>query len=284
GYGPDAVFIGATLVATSVAITASVISELGVIGTPVAYAIMGAAVVDDVLGMIVLGISKGLSGDSGTVDVEALMLLIIGAVLFIVIGGWVGSHVLTKLVFNVQVTGFRRRLPMSGFVLVLAIAFLYAFVAGIIGISYIVGAFVAGTVFSASALRDGFRKGMQYLEALFVPLFFVSLGTVVDIWEIWDAIWFGIVLTAVAVVTKIVGCGIPAKLTGMSTWDSMAVGFGMVPRLEIALVIAYFGLSNGIIDTDVYSVVVFMGLVTSLFAPNLLRKSLERAGHKLLPL
>ncbi len=277
GYEDDAIFIGATLVATSVAITASVTSELGLIGTPVSYAILGAAVVDDILGMVVLGVSKGVA--VGGLDPFGILLVLIGAILFIVIGGWLGSHLLTRVVFKVQISGYRRKLPMSGFILALAIAFLYAFVAELIQISAIVGAFVAGTVFSGSALRDGFRKGMQYLEALFVPLFFVSLGTVVYLQEIVDALWFGIVITVVAIVTKVVGCGIPAWVSGMSKWDSVSVGIGMTPRLEIALVIAYYGLSTGIIAYDVYSVVVFMGLMTAIFAPSMLKKSLAKAGH-----
>jgi len=230
--------------------------------------------------MVVLSISNGLT--LGSLDATGIALILVGAILFIVIGAWLGSHFLVKLVFNVQVSGYRRKLPMSGFILALAIAFLYAFIAGLIQISYIVGAFVAGTAFSGSALKDGFRKGMQYLEALFVPLFFVSLGTMVNVGEIWQTIGFGLLLTVIAVVTKIVGCGLPARLFGMNRWDSFAVGVGMVPRLEIALVIAYFGLASEIIDTEVYSVVVFMGLVTALFAPSALRKTLERGGHKLL--
>ena len=284
GFGAHAIFIGATLVATSVAITASVTSQLGIIGTPVAYAIVGAAVVDDVLGMVVLGISKGLLPGS-SVDLTSIVLLLIGAMLFITIGAWLGARYLAKLVFNIQVSGFRRKLPMSGFVLVLAIAFLYAFVAEVIGITALVGAFVAGTAFSSSPLRDGLRKGTQYMESLFVPLFFVSLGVAVNLREtnLTDALTFGLALTLVAVVTKIVGCGIPARLTGMSWWDSLAVGVGMTPRLEIALVIAYYGLSNKIIDDSVYSVVVLMGLLTAVFAPALLKRVLERGGHALLP-
>ena len=282
GFGSDAIFIGATLVATSVAITASVTSQLGLIGTPIAYAIVGAAVVDDVLGMIVLGISKDLAPGAG-LDYGAIVLLVVGATLFIVVGAWIGSRYLTKLVFDVQVSGFRRKLPMSGFVLALAIAFLYAFIAEAIGITAIVGAFVAGTAFSGSPLRDGLRKGTNYLEALFVPLFFVSLGVAVDVRGVADALLFVVVLTLVAVATKIVGCGVSAKLTGMSWWDSLAVGVGMTPRLEIALVIAYYGLSNSIIDEKTYSVVVFMGLLTAVFAPALLRSVLKRGGHVLIP-
>ncbi|MEW5747743.1 MAG: cation:proton antiporter [Candidatus Thermoplasmatota archaeon] len=278
GYEADAVFIGATLVATSVAVTASVLSELGLIGTPVAYAIVGAAVVDDVLGMVVLGVSKGIS--QGELDTFGMGLLLVGAVLFVVIGAYVGSRFLAKLVFDVQISGYRRKMPMSGFILALAIAFLYSFIAEAIQISAIVGAFVAGTAFSGSALRDGFRKGTQYLEALFVPLFFVSLGTAVDIENIWETIVFGLVLTAVAVASKVVGCAIPARLTGMSKWDSVAVGVGMVPRLEIAFIIAYYGLSTEIIDVEVYSVVVFMGLLTALFTPSILKHTLRRGGHK----
>lgn len=281
GFGEDAIFIGATLVATSVAITASVASELGLIGTPISYAILGAAVVDDILGMIVLSMSKGLS--VGGLDPFGILLLLVGAILFIVIGGWLGSHTLTKIVFKVQVSGYRRKLPMSGFILALAIAFLYAFIAELIQISAIVGAFVAGTVFSGSALRDGFRKGTQYLEALFVPLFFVSLGTVVYIQEILNALWFAIVLTIVAVATKVFGCGIPARLSGMSWWDSLSVGIGMTPRLEIALVIAYYGLSTGLINYTVYSVVVFMGLMTAIFAPSMLKRTLAKGGHAIMP-
>jgi len=282
GYGSDAVFIGATLVATSVAITAGVTSELGMIGTPVAYAIVGAAVVDDVLGMVVLAISKGLSNDA--LDPVLISLVIVGAILFIVLGAWVGSKVLAKLVYDVQVSGYKRRLPMSGFILALTIAFLYAFVAELIGLSAIVGAFVAGTAFSGSALRDGLRKGTMYLEALFVPLFFVSLGVIVDLKAVGDSIWFAVVLTIAAIATKILGCGIPARLTGMNNWDSMAVGVGMTPRLEIALVIAFIGLSSGIILEDVYSVIVFMGLATAIFAPSLLKMTLTRGGHDLLRL
>ncbi len=278
GYEADAVFIGATLVATSVAVTASVLSELGLIGTPVAYAIVGAAVVDDVLGMVVLGISKGIA--QGELDTFGMALLIVGAVLFIVIGAYIGSRFLAKLVFDVQISGYRRKMPMSGFILALAIAFLYSFIAEAIQISAIVGAFVAGTAFSSSALRDGFRKGTQYLEALFVPLFFVSLGTAVDIANIWETIVFGLVLTGVAVASKVVGCAIPARATGMSKWDSVSVGVGMVPRLEIAFIIAYYGLSTEIIGAEVYSVVVFMGLLTALITPPILKYTLRRGGHK----
>lgn len=278
GYEADAVFIGATLVATSVAVTASVLSELGLIGTPVAYAIVGAAVVDDVLGMVVLGISKGIA--QGELDTFGMGLLLVGALLFIVIGAYVGARFLAKLVFDVQISGYRRKMPMSGFILALAIAFLYSFIAEAIQISAIVGAFVAGTAFSSSALRDGFRKGTQYLEALFVPLFFVSLGTAVDIADIWETIVFGLVLTGVAVASKIVGCAIPARATGMSKWDSVSVGVGMVPRLEIAFIIAYYGLSTEIIGAEVYSVVVFMGLLTALITPPILKYTLRRGGHK----
>jgi Kef-type K+ transport system membrane component KefB len=277
GFSAEAVFIGATLVATSVAVTASVISELGLIGTPVAYAIVGAAVVDDILGMVVLGISKGLS--SGQVDAFGIGFLIVGAVLFVTVGAYVGSRFLAKLVFDVQVSGYRRKMPMSGFILVLAIVFLYSFVAELIQISGIVGAFVAGTAFSGSALRDSFRKGTQYLEALFVPLFFVTLGTSVVAGSLSENILFAIILTAVAFASKIAGCAIPAKYAGMSKWDAISVGVGMTPRLEIAFIIAYYGLTSGIIENNVYSVVVFMGIVTALITPPVLKRTLKRGGH-----
>jgi Kef-type K+ transport system membrane component KefB len=280
GYDVEAVFIGATLVATSVAVTASVISELGLIGGHISNAIVGAAVVDDILGMIVLSISKGM-GAGGEIDAMGLVLLVIGAIVFVVVGAWVGTRFLVRLVFNVQISGYKRKLPLSGFTLALAIAFLYSFVGELIGISAIVGAFVAGTIFAGSALRDGIRKGTQYLEALFVPLFFVSLGVVVDVGAILDTIVLGVSLTIVAIATKVVGCGLPAWLGGMSKWDSVAVGIGMAPRLEVALVIAYYGLSTQIIGPELYSVVVFMGLVTAIVSAPVLKSALRRGGYNL---
>ncbi|MCU0852261.1 MAG: cation:proton antiporter [Thermoplasmata archaeon] len=281
GFEDEAIFIGATLVATSVAITASVISELGIIGTEVSYAILGAAVVDDVIGMIVLAISNAMVADTGAgLDIAWVLLLIIGAVLFVGLGGWLGSKYLAKLVFNVQVRGYRNKMPHSGFVLAFAILFLFSIIAETIGISAIVGAFVAGTIFSGSALRDGLKKGSQYIEAIFVPVFFVLLGTVVDLRE-WsfDLVWFALGLTGVAVLTKVVGCGLPAKAMGMSRWDSISVGLGMTPRLEVALIIAYYGFTQGIILEDVYSVVVFMALMTAVFTPTLLKWTLKKGKY-----
>jgi Kef-type K+ transport system membrane component KefB len=280
GYDGEAVFSGAPVVATSVAVTASVISELGLIGGHISNAIVGAAVVDDILGMIVLSISKGM-GTGGEIDAMGLVLLVIGAIVFVVVGAWVGTRFLVRLVFNVQISGYKRKLPLSGFTLALAIAFLYSFVGELIGISAIVGAFVAGTIFAGSALRDGIRKGTQYLEALFVPLFFVSLGVVVDVGAILDTIVLGVSLTIVAIATKVVGCGLPAWLGGMSKWDSVAVGIGMAPRLEVALVIAYYGLSTQIIGPELYSVVVFMGLVTAIVSAPVLKSALRRGGYNL---
>jgi Kef-type K+ transport system membrane component KefB len=280
GYDIEAVFIGATLVATSVAVTASVMSELGLVGGHISNAIVGAAVVDDILGMIVLSISKGM-GTGGGIDAIGLVLLAIGAVVFVVVGAWIGTRFLVRLVFDVQIRGYKRKLPLSGFTLALAIAFLYAFIGELIGISAIVGAFVAGTIFAGSALRDGIRKGTQYLEALFVPLFFVSLGVVVDVGEMWNTIVLGVALTVVAIATKVVGCGIPAWFGGMNKWDSIAVGIGMAPRLEVALVIADYGLSTGIIGADLYSVVVFMGLVTAIVSAPALKHVLKRGGYNL---
>jgi len=280
GYEFEAVFIGATLVATSVAVTASVLSDLGMIGSRVSNAIVGAAIVDDILGMVVLSISGGMAS-SGGVDTVELVILIVTAVVFVVVGTWIGTKFLVKLVFNVQVSGYKRKLPLSGFTLALAIAFLYAFVGEVMGVSSIVGAFIAGTIFAGSALRDGIRKGTQYLEALFVPLFFISLGTVVNVGEIWDMLLFGLILTAVAIATKLFGCGLPARLSGMSKWDSIAVGLGMAPRLEVALIIAYYGVTTGIIGIDLYSVVVFMGLMTAIISIPFLKYALRRGGHAL---
>jgi len=274
----QAVFIGTALVATSVAITAGVLREMGVLDTDVAKAILGAAVVDDVLGMIVLAISIGIGTGSG-VDPVDLTWLTASAILFVVLGTFLGSRFVVKVIASVERFSLKQGIPESGFLLALSFAFLYAFVSHSIGISAIVGAFVAGTSFSRCEYRKQFREGIIFLEWAFVPIFFISLGILVNIrlsLELWI---FAFALAGVAIATKVVGSVLPARIFGMSNVESVAVGLGMAARLEVAMIIALFGYDAGIIDVEHYSVIVLMGVISVLVAPTLLRMMAARLHH-----
>lgn len=266
----QSVIIGASLVATSVAITAGVMKELGVIGSKPAKVILGAAVVDDILGMIVLAISSQLAMGTA-IQMLNIALILVAAGLFVALGIFVGTKVARPLINAVERKGAQRGIPESGFLLALTIAFMYAFTAEIIGISAIVGAFVAGTALATCEQNKKFHQRTEVLGWVFAPIFFLSLGILVNIrlsLEIWA---FALVLTVVAVFTKLAGCGIPARLLGLNKRESAAVGLGMIPRMEIAMVIALYGLGKNIITQDIYSVIVLMGLLTALFMPPVLR-------------
>jgi len=272
----QAIFIGATLVATSVAVTASVLMELKMIKKPVGQAILGAAVIDDILGMVILAIAGGTAG--GGINMLEILYLIAAAIGFVIIGTWAGTRYLCRILEAADREAKDRGLEHTGFVMALMIALFYAYIAEVIGISAIVGAFVAGTVFSSLYIKKEFERGTKYLGAIFIPVFFISLGILFDVSGLADFIWIAIIITIVAVVSKVIGCAIPALVYGMSARESVAVGIGMTPRLEVALIIALYGLSTGIIGPDVYSVVVFMGLVTALITPPIFRVVLRRSS------
>ena len=272
----QSIFVGTALVATSVAISATVLKELGILSSRVGKTILGAAIVDDVLGMLVLAMSTGVATEGG-IDLNELGKAAIAAILFVGLGTYIGTKFVTKVISKVEKKGIELGLGESGFMLAVAFAFLYAFISEIIGISLIVGAFIAGTSFSRSEYRKQFMQGIAFLEWAFAPIFFVSLGVLVDVRLPLDIWAFALVLSAVAILSKVLGGGIPARLFGMTRVESVSVGLGMSPRLEVAMVIALYGYNNFIITAQVYSVIVLAGLVTVLVCPPLLRGIVKKA-------
>jgi Kef-type K+ transport system membrane component KefB len=270
----SAVFIGAILVATSVAVTAGILVEMGQLDTKVGKTIIGAAVVDDILGMIVLTISIGASGSG--VAVPHLLLVVVAAGLFIGIGAFVGSRYLGRVMMYIESKS--TKVQHSGFLFALTVMFLYAFIAEVIMKSAIIGAFVAGTMFSAVPIKKEFDSGAKFLASVFAPIFFISIGIMVNLKGITGAniLALGILLTLIAILTKVIGCSLPAKAMGMSTKESLTVGYGMSPRCEVALIIALLGLSEGIITQDIYFMAVFMAVLTTLVTPPFLKMLLKK--------
>lgn len=276
-----ALFVGATLTATSTAIAASVLLDLGRMDREIGRTIMGAAVIDDILGLLVLSIVVGAA--RGTLDVLGLGFVVAKAVGFIVVGILVGLYFFSPAVVRVQVIALRLGVRHGGFILALAVALFYSLIAETIGLSAIIGAFLAGTLFSSAPLRDEFSEGTRYLEAVFTPIFFISLGLNVDVFAVLASpqiFLFTIALIVVAMVTKFAGCAIAARLQGMSAVASIAVGWGMTPRGEVGLIVAVTALAAGIITGALFSVIVFAIIIVSVAPPPLFKQAVTAAEQE----
>jgi len=183
----------------------------------------------------------------------------------------------------IQAEGKKLGIRHGGFAIALALTFFYAFVAELIGLSAIVGAFLAGTMFASTPIRNDLHEGARYLGAVFTPIFFISMGLLVDLWAVAatpDLILFGIVVVAVAIGAKILGCGIPARLSRMSRNESLAVGLGMVPRGEVGLIVALTALTAAVIGEALFSVIVLVMIVVSVLPAPFFKHVLQKIAAK----
>jgi len=268
----SSVFVGTALTATSIAITANVLREMGKLQTEAAKAIIGAAVIDDVLGLLVLSFSMQLKSD--TISIVPIVLVIIEAVVFMVVGGYVGHVYLSRLIERLDATKFAGRYPEAIFLFAMMIAFIYSMIAELIGLSAIVGAFLAGVALTSCIIKHGknFKEGAEYLMIIFASIFFVSLGILADFHALTlQILWFLIALTIIAFLTKIIGCYLGARIGRMSHKNSLIVGMGMAPRGEVAMIVALIGLNLGVIQQDIYVSIILMSLLTTIFVPIILR-------------
>ncbi|OQX22451.1 MAG: sodium:proton exchanger [Candidatus Altiarchaeales archaeon A3] len=273
GYSSStSILIGTVLVATSIAITAMVLLELGKLQTKTAKAIMGAAVVDDVIGLILLSISVQVI--QGTPDTFEIMMMAFKAIAFVVIGLVAAQYIKN---FFVWVDGGRmaKKFPDFLFILAMTVAFGYSFAAELIGLSAIVGAFLAGSSLSGIRPKNSkdLKEGAEYIHIIFASIFFISLGILVDFHKVtYEVILFSVALIAVAIISKMIGCYLPARLVKESHKDSLIVGVGMIPRGEVGMIIGMIGLTAGVFTQDIYTAVIVMCIVTTLIVPPMLRK------------
>jgi Kef-type K+ transport system membrane component KefB len=268
----SSVFVGTALTATSVAITANVLREMGKLQTEAAKAIIGAAVIDDILGLLVLSFSMEVARK--TMSITPLVLIIIEATVFMVLGAYIGHKYLSALLERFDATKLAKRYPETVFILAMMIAFLYAMIADVIGLSAIVGSFLAGVALTSVIIKQGksFKEGAEYLQIIFASIFFVSLGILADFHVITlQILWFLIALTVVAFLTKIIGCYLGARIGRLSHRTSLAIGMGMAPRGEVAMIVALIGLNLGVIAQDIYISLILMSLLTTIFVPIVLR-------------
>ena len=279
GFGYEAsIFIGTALTATSIAITANVLREMGKLQTSAGRAIIGAAIIDDVLAFLALSMSEGIV--SGTLSLTSILIIAAKAIGFIAVGIIIGRVVMGKLLARLDGTRLAEKYPESIFIFAMMAAFLYAMLAEVVGLSAIVGSFLAGISFAGVSLKrcEIFKEGAEHLQIIFASIFFISLGVLMDLHVITlNLLLFVLALTAVAILTKLIGCGVPAKLQGMNVRDSLIVGVGMVPRGEVAMIVALIGLNQELILQDTYSALILMSLLTTIIPPLILRNWLFKA-------
>jgi Kef-type K+ transport system membrane component KefB len=269
GYTDQAAwFVGIILTATSVSISAQTLLELGVLRTREGITLLGAAVVDDVLVLIVLSIFLALGGTAG--GEGSVIVIVLKMVGYLALSAALGWFVLPSLVKWIDQQPISEGLTA----IVLFIILVFAWSAEVMGgLAAITGAFIAGLGLGRSHLRDKIESKMRVLTYGFlVPIFFVSIGLEANLREIAGPLLpFLIVLFVVAMLSKVIGAGLGARLAGLSNAASLRVGVGMISRGEVGLIVAGIGVREGIISQEVFTAVVVLVLLTTLVTPLFLR-------------
>jgi Kef-type K+ transport system membrane component KefB len=273
----DGIFVGTILTATSVSISAQTLMELGVLRSREGSTILGAAVIDDVMGIILLSIVVALAQAGGGANLTNIGLIAGRIVVYFAAAVFIGRS------FE-RVTAWADRLGVSQGLLaaVALIAFVYAWAAEYVGgVAAITGSYLAGVLFTRTSFKKRIDEGVHPLTySVLVPVFFISIGLRANGRELGAHAAFTIVLVLVAIVTKALGCGILAKICGFSTLESTRVGLGMISRGEVGLIVAGYGLSHGLIGQDVFSASVLVVLVTTMITPPLLRLAYPRVKKR----
>jgi Kef-type K+ transport system membrane component KefB len=261
----EAVFVAAAMVATSVGITARVMGDMHVLHTRVARIILGAAVFDDILGMILLAVVAGLASVAGVQWVQ-LIVLFIEAVAFALGMIFFGPRVIAKMRPGLE----RMSTQNAPLILSLAICLGLSVAAERIGMAAIIGAFFAGMVFAEYSKEWNLQPRVNAINEFLAPYFFFTLGARLDLRVFsWSVIGASLIITALAIIGKVAACGVPVLSEGMSS--AIKVGVGMTPRGEVALIVAVVGLQMNMISQPAYAIVLFMTGATTLLAPPLLR-------------
>jgi Kef-type K+ transport system membrane component KefB/mannitol/fructose-specific phosphotransferase system IIA component (Ntr-type) len=276
---PMPLFMGIIATATSVGITARILSEQQKIDSPEGSTIMAAAVVDDVLGIVLLAVGLGVAGASLNGGMDWLH---VGGIALKALGIWlvataIGLRASQKIGFLLKCFGDRSAIAALALGLALILAGLFEGV----GLAMIIGAYVAGLSLSGTDISRVIREKTEPVQNLLVPVFFAGMGALVNLHRMASVstLAFGFAFVLIVGLAKLAGCGIPAHLFGgFNKLGAFRIGAGMLPRGEVTLIMAGVGLTVGALDERLFSVVVLMVLVTSLLAPPLL--SLAFSGSR----
>ncbi len=266
---PIPLFLGVISTATSVGITARILSDNRKLDSPDGVTILSAAVIDDVLGIIALAIIIGLA-KSHEVQWQQVATISLKAIAI-----WLGFTAL-GLIFSPKISKVLKKLKDQSSISIMSLALTFI-VSGIFeksGLAMIIGAYVMGLSLSKTDLSFTVRANLATLRSFFVPIFFCVMGMLVNLPQMfsWLSLTFGMLYVIFAVLGKMVGCGFPALFLNFNPRGALNIGLGMVPRGEVALIVAGIGIASGIIPHEVFSIAVLMTFVTTLIPPPILAK------------
>lgn len=272
GFGMDpshSLFLGIVLTATSVSISVQTFRELGQMNTKESATVLGAAIADDIIGLILLAIVMSLTVGGDTSIPEVLLKQV---VFFAVI--LIGN---LKIVPIISKSIDKFKIPDLSMVFAVVLCFAYAYFADFMGISNIIGAFFAGLALATDKHREQFEdKLLPSVSVIFIPVFFASIGLSVTFKGIGDHIWLIIILCIVSVLTKIIGGAFGAKITGYNMLSSTLIGAAMVSRGEVALITSSIGYKAGLFSQEYYTPMVIAIVFTTVITPPLLKMFINK--------
>lgn len=257
-------FLGVMLSATSVSISVQALKEMNQLKTPEGNSILGAAVIDDVVVMVILAFLMSFAG-GGDISLTALIIKKVLFFVFAILIAWkVVPWVMDKLA----------KLPVSETVIsaALIICFVYAFAAEETGVANIIGAYIAGIAVGLTKFKhEVFEKVEAISYSIFVPVFFAYIGISAEVTGLLDHLGLIIILSILAIFTKFIGAGAGAKLSGFGWNSSMGIGAAMVSRGEVALIVASMGLASNIVTQDLYATIIVVVIVTTIVTPLMMK-------------
>ncbi|GAB1481984.1 cation:proton antiporter [Treponema sp.] len=281
-FDPRCLFLGILSTATSVGITARILSDNKKMDSPEGVTILAAAVFDDVLGIVCLAVVLGVVEVTRGTTGGTLSVSVIAAIAGQAFGIWIAFTAL-GLIFSKRIAKFLKLFKHSYdfAVLSLGIALMLAGIFEKQGLAMIIGAYVAGLSLSKTDIAAVVQERIHGLYEFFVPLFFAVMGMLVNVRHFMhtEILIFGLAYSVIAIFAKVVGCGIPALALGFNTKGALRIGAGMVPRGEVALIIAGIGLAGGILDDRLFGIAIMMTLITTVIAPPALNFALKIPGR-----
>ena len=260
----QSLFVGVVLTATSVSITVETLREMGRLSGKVGMTILGAAIIDDILGMVVLAVVSSMK-DTSVKPTTVLIKIVLYFVLILIL-----FMVTSRLEFAIEKNDHKRRVAIFA----IAFCFILAYVSEIgFGIADITGAYFAGVMLCQSKIRDYVDVKIHDVSTVFFScIFFASVGLKVTIGGMTLKVWmFAVILTLIAIISKMVGCGLGAKICKFTWKESLQTGVGMISRGEVALIVAEKGRQVGLISEDLFAPIILVVIVTTLITPILLK-------------
>jgi Kef-type K+ transport system membrane component KefB len=268
----QSLFIGTSMVATSVGITAQVLNDLGVINSTYARIILGAAVIDDILGLAILGVVSGMASgqEVSAIGVATTLGISLGFVVVVLLVGVPLIRRINSYLNPEKITG--------GFGLIISLSLGFAALSGVVGLAPIIGAFLIGMVLAEVSDHYDFQDKVHALESFLAPVFFAMVGVQLPIALLADGevLWNGTVLTVIAILGKWLGGLAIAPQQGLAIANK--VGVGMIPRGEVGLIVVGIGLASGLIGDKLFAEIVVMIIATTIMAPIVLRLLIKPAA------